>query len=342
MSNSCTATGRTAVIAGLGSWLPPDVVTNDDISARLNTSDEWIRTRTGIARRHAASAGMATSDLAVEAGCRALKSADSPEVDAVILATSTPDYPTPATAPAVAARLGFAGVAAFDLVNTCAGFVYGLATAAGLIAAGAAERVLLIGAEVLSKYIDPADRTLVPIMADGAGAVVLRAGAVGEPGAVGRVFLGSDGEFSDLLRIPGGGSRQRRNDRPAEPGAEFLRMQGREIFRHSVVRMAESSERALSAAGWRTADVDRVVAHQANGRIIAALGTKLDVPADRVLTNIDHVGNTSAASVPLLLSEAAADGRLRPGHRVLLTAFGGGLAWGSTTLVWPELPGVHS
>ncbi|MFD7712779.1 beta-ketoacyl-ACP synthase III [Streptomyces sp. NPDC059785] len=332
---------RRAVVTGVGGWLPPDIVTNDDLAARLDTSDSWIRTRTGIARRHVASPGTAASDLAVEAGRRALASAGSPSADAVLLATMTPDHRAPATAPAVAARLGLAGVPAFDLAATCAGFVHGLATAAGLIATSAADRVLLIGAEVLTTVVDPRDRSLAVLFADGAGAVVLRAGHEDEPGALGPVVLGSDGTLAELLWIPEGGSRRRTDGRSAEPGGAFLQMRGREIFRNAVRRMSESSRRALDAAGWKTGDVDRLVAHQANARILAALGDELGIPADRVPTTIEHTGNTAAASVPLLLAEADADGRLRPGHRILLTAFGGGLAWGATTLVWPHLPGAR-
>ncbi|NGO66855.1 beta-ketoacyl-ACP synthase III [Streptomyces boncukensis] len=336
-----TAVAGAAVVAGVGGWVPPEVVTNDDLSVRLDTSDAWIRSRTGIAARRMAPLGTATSDLAVEAGRRALTSAGSPAVDAVLLTTATPDHPSPATAPAVATRLGLSGAAAFDLAATCAGFVYGLAAASGLIANGAAHRVLLISAEVLSSIVDPQDRTLAALMADGAGAVVLRPGAADEPGALGRAFLGSDGALSGLMRVSDGGSRQRKSGRPAEPGGEFLRMRGRETFRHAVERMAESSGRALEAAGWKTGDVDHLVAHQANARILAALGDRLDIPADRQLSNIEYAGNTSSASIPLLLAEASRDGRLRPGRRVLLTAFGGGLAWGATTLVWPELSAAH-
>ncbi|GGZ28524.1 3-oxoacyl-[acyl-carrier-protein] synthase 3 [Streptomyces poonensis] len=334
------AVPRSAVVMGVGGWLPPDVVTNDDLAARLDTSDAWIRTRTGIARRHVAGRGTAVSDLAVEAGRRALASAGGPAVDAVVLATMTPDHPVPATAPVVAARLGLDGVPAFDLAATCAGFVYGLASAAGLIAASVAERVLVIGAEVLTGIVDPRDRSLAVLFADGAGAVVLRAGH-DEPGALGPVVLGSDGARDDLLYIPGGGSRARAGGLPAGTGGEFLRMRGREIFRNAVERMAESSRRALEAAGWKTGDVDRLVAHQANARILAALGDELEIPADRRPSTIEHTGNTASASIPLLLAETVADGRLRPGHRVLITAFGGGLAWGATTLVWPELPAGH-
>ncbi|MGI5472506.1 beta-ketoacyl-ACP synthase III [Streptomyces sp. CA-132043] len=330
-----------AVVAGVGGHLPPDVVTNDDLSARLDTSDDWIRARTGISVRHVASPGTATSDLAVAAGRRALRSAGSPRVDAVLVATMTPDHPSPATAPEVATRLGLGDVAAFDLGAMCAGFVYGLGVASGLIAGRAAERVLLIGAEVMTSVVDPQDRSVAVLFADGAGAVVLRAGTPDEPGAVGRVVLGSDGARGELLKISGGGSRERRSGRPPVPGGEYLRMRGREIFRQAVERMTDSSRAALEDAGWKSGDVDGLVAHQANARILAALGAELDIPAERQLSNIAHTGNTGAASIPLLLAEAAGTGRLAPGHRLLLTSFGGGLAWGATTLVWPDVTPGH-
>ncbi|GAA2513522.1 beta-ketoacyl-ACP synthase III [Winogradskya humida] len=330
---------RAAVVAGVGGWVPPDVVTNDDLAAYLDTSDEWIRTRTGIRTRHRVSPGMATSDLAVEAGRRALDSSGDPRVDAVVLATTTPDQLCPATAPVVAARLGLAGVAAFDVSAVCTGFLYGLATAAGLIAAGTAERVLLIGADAFTTIVNPEDRSTAVIFADGAGAVVLRAGHRDEPGALGRVVLGTDGTLSHLIRVPAGGSRQRSLNRSHEPGEEFFQMDGRDTFRHAVERMTAASQQAVASAGWSLADVDRLAAHQANARILTAVGERLGIAADRQLSNIADVGNTGAASIPLLLAQSHADGTLAAGHRMLLTAFGGGLAWGATTLTWPKLPG---
>ncbi|GAA0665334.1 beta-ketoacyl-ACP synthase III [Kitasatospora atroaurantiaca] len=331
------AAGRAAVIAGIGSYLPPQLVTNEDLTARLDTSDEWIRTRTGISTRHVVSPGMATSDLAVEAGRRALKSADESQVDAVVLATTTPDRPCPATAPDVAARLGLGGVAAFDVSAVCSGFLYALATGAGLIAAGTADRVLLIAADAFTTIIDPQDRSTAVIFADGAGAVVLRAGNADEPGALGPVVLGSDGELSDLIEVPAGGSRQRSSGREPEPGDEYFKMRGRDIYRHAVERMTSASQQAVAAAGWTLEDVDRFAAHQANARILAAVAERLGIPAERQLSNIERVGNTGVASIPVLLSESAADGSLAAGQRVLLTAFGGGLAWGAATVVWPQL-----
>lgn len=336
-SPSGPSTGRVAVVCGVGGYVPPGIVTNEDLTARLDTSDEWIRTRTGIAARHVIDPGTATSDLAVEAGRRALKSAGESQADAVVLATTTPDQPCPATAPHVAAQLGLTGAAAFDVSAVCSGFLYGLAAASGLIASGTAERVLLIAADAFTTIIDPDERTTAVIFADGAGAVVLRAGTADEPGAVGRIVLGSDGEHHDLIEVPAGGSRQRSSGIPPEPGEEFFRMRGRDTYRMAVERMTAVSQQAVESAGWRMEDVDRLAAHQANARILTAVGDRLGIPDERRLSNIERVGNTGAASIPLLLAQAAEEGRLTAGHRVLLTAFGGGLAWGSTALVWPDV-----
>ncbi|MFF8960131.1 beta-ketoacyl-ACP synthase III [Streptomyces sp. NPDC014894] len=330
-----TAEARTAVLAGIGYWLPPTVLTNDDLGPRVGTSAEWLRSRTGITSRHVAGPGTATADLAVEAGRRAMASAGIDRVDLVLVATTSPDRVCPATAPDVAARLGQPQIAALDVGAACSGFLYGLAVAGGMIASGAAGRVLVIGAETLTSLLDPGDRATSAIFADGAGAVVLRAGRPGEPGSIGPVVLGSDGAASDLIEVPAGGSRDPGPGTPDSPGARYLSVSGPEVFRLAVKRMTEVSHRALAEAGWRLPEVDRVVAHQANAHILAAVGRKLGVRPDRMATNIQHVGNTSAASIPILLAQDADDGRVKPGDRVLLTAFGGGLTWAATTLVWP-------
>ncbi|MFD4943789.1 beta-ketoacyl-ACP synthase III [Streptomyces sp. NPDC058239] len=332
--------GPAAVLCGLGGWLPPRVVTNEELVTRLDTSDEWIRTRTGIRQRHVIEPGMSTGSLAAEAGARALKSAQQDSVGAVVLATTTSDRPCPATAPEVAARLGLAGVPAFDVGAVCAGFVYALAIGAGLIASGTADDVLVIGSDAYSTLLDPEDRTTGPIFGDGAGAVVLRRGDPDEPGALGGFDLGTDGHLSDLIEIPAGGSRQRGSGVPAGPRDHYFAMQGKQVFRHAVLRMTGSVQKAVELAGWTVPDIDRLAAHQANSRILDALAEQLGLPQERALTNIDRVGNTAAASVPLLLADAVADGSLRAGHSVVLTSFGGGLAWGSTTLRWPQLDAV--
>ena len=327
----------TAVLAGIGAWLPPTIVTNAELADRLGVTDEWIYQRTGIRQRHVVEPGVSTADLAVEAGARALDSAGDRTVDAVVVATATPDHPLPAIAPAVAARLGLAGVAAFDVGAVCAGFVYGLAAGASLIAGGVAARVLVIGADAFSSVVRPDDQSTAPLFGDGAGAVVLQPGSPAEPGALNAFDLGSDGGAADLIRIPGGGSRYRWAGGAATDADRYLTIRGREVFTAAVTHLTASSRTVLTRLGRTPADVDRFVAHQANARILRAVAHQLDVPADRVVMNIDRVANTSAASIPLALCDAIAQRVLRPGHFVLLTAFGGGLAWGSTALTWPAM-----
>ncbi|NJQ01286.1 ketoacyl-ACP synthase III [Streptomyces sp. PLAI1-29] len=330
------------MLRGIGGFLPPTTVTNDDLSRGLDTSDEWIRTRTGIRERRVVSRDLSTGTLAVEAGARALRSAGITGADAVIVATTSPERLCPAVAPEVATRLGLGTVAAFDLTSACSGFLYGLATAEGLIATGTADTVLFIGSEAFTTLVNPRDRATAPIFGDGAGAVVLRRGAPDEPGALGPFDLGSDGALADLLAVPAGGSRQRAADGglghatvPADDW--YLRMAGRPLYTQAVDRMSQSARSALKKADWAVADVDWFAGHQANLRIVRAVAEELEVPGERVAVNIDRVGNTLAASVPLLLNDLAARGDLRAGQRVLLSAFGAGLSWGSATLVWPGL-----
>lgn len=330
-----------ASVIGLGGWLPPSVVTNADLCATLDTTDEWIETRTGISERRHVGVGMSTGDLAVEAGARALKSAGESTVDAVIVATTSPDRLCPAVAPEVAYRLGLGTVPAFDLTSACSGFLYGLATTVGLISSGTADRALFIGAEAFTTLVNQDDRATAPIFGDGAGAVVLSRARPGDPGAIGAFDLGSDGERADLLAIPAGGSRQRSAHglglSTVAPSEWYLHMEGKLLFKHAVERMTSSAAAALDRAGWSVQDVDWFVGHQANARIVRDVADKLELAADRVAINIGRVGNTLAASVPILLTELAADGRLKAGHRVLISAFGAGLSWGSTVLTWPEL-----
>ncbi|MGP4112739.1 beta-ketoacyl-ACP synthase III [Streptomyces sp. 4N509B] len=328
---------RAAVLAGLGGFVPPRVVTNHDLAGRMDTSDEWIRTRTGIRQRHYATPGSATSDLAVEAGRRALRSAPDVEVDTVVVATITPDQQLPHTAPGVAERLGLSGVAALDVSAACSGFVYGLATCAGLIAAGTSRAVLFVGADTFSTTLNPEDRTSAVIFGDGAGAVVLRAGSPDEPGALGAFDLGSDGGRWELATIRGGGSRQRLAVAPLDPADTYFAMDGKAMFRQAALRMADSARAVAKHAGWTLDEIDRVVAHQANLHIVQQVAYELGLPVERCLTNIDRVGNTVAASIPLAMVDAVRDGGLRPGHRVLVLAFGGGLTWGGTTVHWPRL-----
>ncbi|MFI1566618.1 beta-ketoacyl-ACP synthase III [Streptomyces sp. NPDC020490] len=331
-----------AVLMGIGGFLPPKAVTNDDLARTLDTTDDWIRTRTGIRERRVVADGLSTGDLAVEAGARALRSAGVSAVDAVVVATTSPERLCPAVAPEVASRLGLDTVAAFDLTSACSGFLYGLATAGGLIASGTADTVLFIGAEAFTTLVNQRDRTTAPIFGDGAGAVVLRRGEADEPGALGPFDLGSDGALADLLAIPAGGARQRSADSGLGHGTVpaddwYLRMQGRPLYTQAVERMTQSARTALKRAAWAVADVHWFAGHQANIRIVQAVAEEMGVPDERVAVNIDQVGNTLAASVPLLLNDYAARGDLRAGQRVLLSAFGAGLSWGSATLVWPDI-----
>ena len=327
----------TAVIQGLGTSVPATIVTNDDLAALgMDTTDEWIRSRTGIAQRHVAEPQVSTGDLAVEAGAQALKSSGNVHADALLLATMTPDRPCPATASTVSSRLGLSGLA-FDLNAACSGFVYALATAAGLLGDLIVNRVLVIGADVMSRTVDPQDRNTAGLFGDGAGAVVLRAGDEDEPGAVGPFDLGGNGDLADLLYIPAGGSRRPASAASLDDRAHYLQMDGKEVYRQAVTGMAASSLRVLERAGLEPGDVDHLVAHQANARILAAVGDRLGIAQERRVCNVDRYGNTTAGSIPLAMADLAAGGA-KPGARVLLTAFGAGLSWGSALLRWPDLP----
>lgn len=326
-----TAEVTAVAIAGIGGSVPPRVVTNAEIVQHIDSSDEWIRSRTGIRQRHVVDAGTATSDLAVEAGSRALKSAALDAVDVVIVATTTPDHPCPASAPTVSGRLGLGTVPAFDINAVCSGFLYGLTVASSMIRAGAARTALLIGADTFSTIVDPTDRATAFLFGDGAGAVVLRAAQVGEPGTIIDVELGSDGGLEDLIMVRGGGSRLPESD------DTFFTMQGQSVYRHAVARMTSTTRTVLERVGWAASDVDWFVGHQANSRILDATAKRLGLPAERTLMNLDRVGNTAAASIPLALADAAEDGRLRPGDKIALAAFGGGATWGAAALTWPDL-----
>jgi 3-oxoacyl-[acyl-carrier-protein] synthase-3 len=337
MTTEGSAVSQVAVLTGIGEHLPPRAVSNGELAARLDTSDEWIRSRTGIAQRYYAAPGTATSDLAVGAAEKALKSSGESVVDTVVVATTTPDRPCPATAPSVASKLGLTGAAAYDISAVCTGFIYGLATACGLIATGTADRVLVIGAETYSSILNPGDRSTSVIFGDGAAAVTLRAGAPGEPGVIGPFDLGSDGDGRDLITVRAGGSEQRLAGVEPRPDDYYFAMAGKEVFWHAVQRMAESARAVLGRAGLGVDDVDWLVGHQANLRIVHRLAEELGFPPERSIRNIEEVGNTAAASIPLALAHAHAAGTLHAGDRILLTAFGGGLTWGSAVLTWPDI-----
>ncbi len=318
------------VVRGVGHYLPARVVPNSEFEKSLDTNDEWIRSRTGIERRHFAAEGETTSDLATHAARAALDDAGlmPDDVDAVIVATSTPDFTFPSAATMVQEKLGMTTGFAFDVQAVCAGFVFALSTANGLVLSGQARRVLVIGAETFSRILDWEDRTTCVLFGDGAGAVVLEAtdgaGTAADRGILAS-DLNSDGRYRELLHVDGGVSTHTTG---------VLRMQGREVFRHAVEKLAVTAHTALARAGLTEADVDWVVPHQANLRIIKATAQKMGLPMAHVVLTVQDHGNTSAASIPLALSVARHDGRIKQGDVVVTEAIGGGLAWGAVVIRW--------
>jgi 3-oxoacyl-[acyl-carrier-protein] synthase-3 len=318
-------------VLGCGAYLPERVLTNAELARRVDTSDDWIVSRTGIRRRHIVVDGETTADLALKAAERALADGGIAvdELDLVIVATTTPNETFPSVATAVQARLGMTRGAAFDVQAVCSGFIYGLAVADNFIKAGQAGTILLIGAETMSRLMDWSDRTTCVLFGDGAGALVLR-GAEGKGDASDRgVFntkLYSDGRLHDLLYVDGG---------PSTTGTTgHLRMLGKEVFKHAVINIADSIEASVRDSGVAIADIDWFVPHQANQRILDATARRLKVAPERFISTIAEHGNTSAASVPLALEVAVADGRIKRGDLVLLEAMGGGLTWGAALLRW--------
>jgi len=310
-------------IAGTGSYLPPRIMTNAEFAARLDTSDAWIRSRTGIEQRHIADKSQASSDLALEASRRALQASGvkESELDLIIVATSTPDYVFPSTACLLQAKLGVKGSAAFDVQAVCSGFVYGLATADAFIKSGQYQKALVVGAEVFSRILDWNDRGTCVLFGDGAGAAVLV--SAGKPGIHASV-LRADGSQADMLSVPGnvcGG---------AVTGSPFLQMNGQGVFKFAVKVLDESARETVAAAGMQLADIDWLIPHQANVRILEATARKLGLPREKLVVTVDHHGNTSAASVPLALDEFVRAGKIRAGHRLLLQGVGGGFTWGSS------------
>ena len=311
-----------------GGYLPERIVTNDELAQRLDTSDSWIRQRTGIGERRIAAPGELTSDLAYEAAKRALDHAgmSGADLDLIVLATATPDQTFPATAVKVQARLGMNRGAAFDVQAVCSGFIFALAVADNALRLGQARTALVIGAETFSRILDWQDRGTCVLFGDGAGAIVLTAVPESSQRGVLSTHLHSDGRHHDILYVDGG---------PSSTGtAGHLRMEGREVFRHAVQHLSEVVDEALAANGLVAADIDWLVPHQANTRIIGAVGRKLGLGADKTVVTIERHANTSAASIPLALDDAVADGRIRPGHLVLIEALGGGLTWGASLVRW--------
>jgi 3-oxoacyl-[acyl-carrier-protein] synthase-3 len=314
-----------SILAGTGGYLPERIVTNDELSRTIDTSDSWIQERTGIRQRHFSAKHETTTFMGVAAARAALAAAGATaaDVDAILLATSTPDQAFPATALRIQAELGVTRGFGFDLSAACAGFIYALTMADSLIRSGQARGVLVIGSEVYSRILNWQDRGTCVLFGDGAGAVFVRGVPASEAEGKGilSAHIHAQGTLGDILYIDGAVGQ------PDKPG--HLVMNGREVFRHAVTRLAEAVDEALSANGLTRADVDWLVPHQANRRIIDAMGRKLNLGADRVVVTVDRHANTSAASVPLALAEACADGRIKPGDLVLLEALGGGLTWGS-------------
>ena len=309
-------------ITGTGSFLPPRIVTNDEFAARLDTSDAWIRERTGIVQRHIADESQASSDLALEASKRALEAAGigADSLDLIVLATSTPDFVFPSTASLLQAKLGIKGCPAFDVQAVCSGFVYALASADSFIRGGMYKRALVVGAEVFSRILDWNDRGTCVLFGDGAGAVVLEAG--NRPG-VHAVVLHADGSQAGMLSVPGNvcGGRI--------IGSPFLQMNGQGVFKYAVRVLDEVARETAAAAGIELGEVDWLIPHQANVRILEATAKKLGLPRERLVVTVDHHGNTSAASVPLALDEWVRAGKIRAGHRVLMEGVGGGFTWGA-------------
>ena len=314
-----------SVITGTGSALPANCVSNADLAERVDTSDEWIVERTGIRQRYIAGEGETTSTLAIDASRKALAAAgvDADEIGLIILATATPDHTFPATATQVQAALGCGGGVAFDVQAVCSGFLYALATADSLLRTGMAKKALVIGSETFSRILDWDDRTTCVLFGDGAGAIVLEAKDVAEDGpGILASRLHAEGAHKDMLYVDGG---------PSTTGTVGkLRMKGREVFRHAVVNLADVLREVLEETGMKAADIDWVVPHQANARILDATARKLDLPCEKVVVTVDRHANTSAASVPLALDTAVQDGRIKQGDLVMFEAMGGGFTWGAS------------
>ncbi|GBR14603.1 beta-ketoacyl-ACP synthase III [Gluconobacter frateurii] len=311
-----------ARLTGVGGYLPRTVVTNDDLAQKIDTSDEWIRTRTGITQRHIVSGDETTASMAAEAARQALEQAgvNADDVDAILVATSTPDQVFPAVATQVQALLGITRGFGFDISAACSGFVYALASANSFIQSGLAKKVLVIGSEVFSRLLDWNDRTTCVLFGDGAGAVLLEAGAEDGEGVL-STHLHSDGRSGDILYVDGAVG--------CAGTTQHLKMLGREVFRHAVVKLSQAVDEALEANNLTGQDIQWLVPHQANLRIIDGMAKKLALPSDRVVVTVDRHANTSAASIPLALNEAVRDGRIQKGDLVLMEALGGGLTWGS-------------
>jgi len=325
-----------AVVNGTGSFLPEKILTNQDFERMVDTTDEWITTRTGIKTRHIADNGMTTSDMAAVAGKRALENAglDPKDVDLLVLATFTGDRPLPAAACFVQTKIGTVNAGAFDVAAACSGFIYGLACAWGYVKSGIYKNVLVIGADHLSSFTDYTDRTSCILFGDGAGAAVLQADKSGTERGILTCELGADGGGADLMTIFAGGSALRTSEETVQKRQHYISVRGREVFKFAALKMQELVKSALKACKLTIDDVKLVVPHQVNTRILDFAAEKLHLPKEKMYVNIDRVANTSAASIPIALDEASKAGIIRKGDVVVLVAFGGGLTWASMVLRW--------
>ncbi|NGZ75547.1 beta-ketoacyl-ACP synthase III [Saccharibacillus alkalitolerans] len=325
---------RPVGVIGTGKYVPERILDNAELEKMVDTNDEWIVSRTGIRERHIAAPEQATSDLAYEASIKALESAGiaAEEIDLIIVATITPDTSFPSTACILQEKLGAKKAAAFDLSAACSGFVYSLAAATGFIQNGMYNNALVIGADTLSRITDYTDRNTCVLFGDGAGAVVL--GEVAEGRGFQSFDLGAEGAGGDLLKLPAGGSRLPSSNATLEAKQHFISMNGRDVFKFAVRVMGTATEEVLRKAEMTKDDIDLFIPHQANIRIIQSAMQRLDLSEDRVMINVDKYANTSAASIPLALVEAAEQGRIKEGDRVVMVGFGGGLTWGGAALIW--------
>ena len=333
-----TANGGRVSITGLGSFVPARTLTNDELSTMVETSDQWIMERTGIRERRIAADDEALSDLCLPAARQALASAgvDAASIDLIIVATVTPDMAFPSTGAIIADAIGAKDAAAYDLSAGCTGFMYAVAQAYGMVAAGLSKRALVVGGDVLSKIMDWTDRTTCVLFGDGAGAVVVE--PVAEGGFLG-FELGADGSGGPELYLPAGGSRLPASEDTVAGGRHFVQMNGREVFKFATRALVSSAETLLERCGSSVEDVDVYVPHQANVRIIEHARNKLGIPEEKTIVNVDRYGNTSSGSIPLALADAAADGRLEHGSLVLMTGMGAGLTWGSALIEWSGFSG---
>lgn len=327
--------GGSVVIRGVGAYVPERVLTNDELEKIVDTSDEWIRSRTGIRERRLAGEAELTSDMALAASRRAIERAgvELSAIDAVIVATVTPDMPFPSTASLLQARLGLRNVPAFDMQAACTGFLYAMEVARGLVASGMARNVLVAGAEKVSCILDWTDRNTCVLFGDGAGATII--GRSDRPNiGIRHTILRSDGSLQNILKVPGGGSLCPASAQSLADGKHFIQMSGREVFRHAVRNMGDAARDVLAEAEVDPGSLRYVVSHQANMRIIEALAHRLGIGIERFPVNLDRYGNTSAASIPLVLDELVSENRVSPGDELLLVSFGAGLTWGASLIQW--------